>query len=204
MDLCCFNDIFIKTDNTDVYSDDRVNIFKSAAFRIYLPTFLFVVAAAIWFLVSLFSGDVGMVNSDPKQAQKQVEQSQSRPVQTAGVTQPVQQKRRGQPTKVAVHPYQKIRDTIQNNVAYITYEEVHQGRVIDLILVVETTARQTIDVFSRNELLMLGYRLRKTELGIEAYYKGVLSAVFRYKPNRDVFRQIPDDVAPDLKSDFGN
>ncbi|WP_052713083.1 zonular occludens toxin family protein [Pseudoalteromonas rubra] len=193
-----------ETDNTDVYSDDRVNIFKSPAFRIYLPVFVCVVIAAIWYLVSLFSGDVGMVNGDPKTPQSQ-QAVQPQPSTTSSVKHtPNTQPNFNDAPKSAVHPYQKIRETIQNNSAYITYEEVYKGQIVDLLLVVQTASRQTVDVFSRNELLMLGYRLRKTELGIEAYYKDVLAAVFRYKPNRDVFRQIPDDVAPDLKSDIGN
>eukprot|EP00764_Aduncisulcus_paluster_P003234 gnl/Carplike_NY0171/14936_a22197_111.p1 GENE.gnl/Carplike_NY0171/14936_a22197_111~~gnl/Carplike_NY0171/14936_a22197_111.p1 ORF type:complete len:142 (-),score=7.58 gnl/Carplike_NY0171/14936_a22197_111:16-441(-) len=57
----------LTTDNTDVYSDDRVNIFKSKQFTIYLPIFLGVIAFAIYFLTSFFNGETQIVKQEVKE-----------------------------------------------------------------------------------------------------------------------------------------
>ena len=57
----------LTTDNTDVYSDDRVNIFKTKQFMVYIPIFIFVIAFAIYFLTSFFNGETQIVNTKSKE-----------------------------------------------------------------------------------------------------------------------------------------
>ena len=88
---------------------------------------------------------------------------------------------------------------IQNKNAMITYEEIYKGRSADLRVVVENDAKQVLDTFNREELLTLGYRLKKTMLGIEGYRGTKLAVVFRYKPTNQYFdNQVPDESYHDL------
>jgi len=83
----------------------------------------------------------------------------------------------------------------------ITYEEIYRDRIADLLVVVESASKQVIDTFTRDELLMLGYRLKKTRLGIEGYRGKDLAVVFRYKPTQQYFdNQVPDEQYHDLYS----
>ncbi len=50
-------------ENTGTYSDDRTNIFKSSVFKVWLPAFVVVLFAAIYFLTTVFSGDTQMVKT---------------------------------------------------------------------------------------------------------------------------------------------
>lgn len=190
------------TDNTDVYSDDRVNIFKSKQFMLYLPIFLFVIAFAIYFLTSFFNGETQIVKSNSKEPSNgpvvKVQNKELTP--TGEIGQDPKQFNKPKPKpKPSTDPYQSLRDLIQNNNSMITYEEIYKGRIADVLIVVETNSKQVIDTFNRDELLILGYRLKKTILGIEAYRGEHLAAVFRYKPTTQYFdNQVPDESYHDL------
>lgn len=186
----------LTTDNTDVYSDDRVNIFKSKQFTIYLPIFLGVIAFAIYFLTSFFNGETQIVKQEVKEpSNRPVSKVENQPLTGEVNKQPSQPPK----PKISTDPYQRLRDIIQNNNAMITYEEIYKGRIADVLVVIENDAKQTIDTFSRDELLILGYRLKKTILGIEAYRNDKLAVVFRYKPTTQYFdNQIPDESYHDL------
>lgn len=189
----------LTTDNTDVYSDDRVNIFKSKQFMLYLPIFIGVIAFAIYFLSSFFSGETQIVKQESKEpSNRPVAKAENRPsTSTTGET----NKQQTQPPKpkISVDPYQRLRDMIQNNNAMITYEEIYKGKIADLRVVVENDAKQVLDTFNREELLTLGYRLKKTMLGIEGYRGTKLAVVFRYKPTDKYFdNQVPDESYHDL------
>lgn len=186
----------LTTDNTDVYSDDRVNIFKSKQFTIYLPIFLGVIAFAIYFLTSFFNGETQIVKQEVKEpSNRPVSKVENQPSTREVNKQPSQPPK----PKISTDPYQRLRDIIQNNNAMITYEEIYKGRIADVLVVIENDAKQTIDTFSRDELLILGYRLKKTILGIEAYRNDKLAVVFRYKPTTQYFdNQIPDESYHDL------
>ncbi|POZ53298.1 zonular occludens toxin family protein [Methylovulum psychrotolerans] len=56
-------------DNTATYSDDRANILKSKAFRVYLPLFLCIVAYAVYYLSGIFTGRTQFVPAASKPAQ---------------------------------------------------------------------------------------------------------------------------------------
>lgn len=190
----------LTTDNTDVYSDDRVNIFKSKQFILYLPIFLAVIAFAIYFLTSFFNGDTQIVNTKSKEPSNgSVAKVEKQQIATTGeLNQSPQKKPKPKPS---TDPYQRLRDTIQNNNAMITYEEIYRDRIADLLVVVESASKQVIDTFTRDELLMLGYRLKKTRLGIEGYRGKDLAVVFRYKPTQQYFdNQVPDEQYHDLYS----
>ncbi|NMM39671.1 zonular occludens toxin domain-containing protein [Pseudoalteromonas arctica] len=188
------------TDNTDVYSDDRVNIFKSKQFMFYIPIFLAVIAFAIYFLTSFFSGDTQIVNTKSKEPTNgPVAKVEKQQIATTGELNQAPQKK--PKPKPSTDPYQRLRDTIQNNNAMITYEEIYRDRIADLLVVVESASKQVIDTFTRDELLMLGYRLKKTRLGIEGYIGKDLAVVFRYKPTQQYFdNQVPDEQYHDLYS----
>lgn len=189
----------LTTDNTDVYSDDRVNIFKSKQFKVYLPIFLCVFVFAIYYLVGFFSGETKIVNTIPKEpSNSPVAKAENRPsTSTTGETN--QQQTQPPKPKISVDPYQRLRDMIQNNKAMITYEEIYKGQIADLRVVVENDAKQVLDTFNREELLTLGYRLKKTMLGIEGYRGTKLAVVFRYKPVDKYFdNQVPDESYHDL------
>jgi len=185
------------TDNTDVYSDDRVNIFKSKQFVVYIPIFIGVIAFAIYFLTSFFSGDTQIVNTKAKEPSNgpvaKVENQQSVSTDEKGKVQEPKPK-----PKPSTDPYENIRQMIQSNSALITYEEIYKGRIVDLLLVIENSNKQILDKFTRDELLMLGYRLKKSALGIEAYRGDTLAAVFRYKPTGKIFNHVPDESYQDL------
>lgn len=190
----------LTTDNTDVYSDDRVNIFKTKQFMLYIPIFIGVIAFAIYFLTSFFNGDTQIVNTKAKEPINgpavKVEKQQT--VTTGELNQPTQKKSKPKPS---TDPYQRLRDIIQNNNSMITYEEIYRDRIADLLVVVESTSKQVIDTFTRDELLMLGYRLKKTRLGIEGFIGKDLAVVFRYKPTQQYFdNQVPDEQYHDLYS----
>jgi len=190
----------LTTDNTDVYSDDRVNIFKSKQFIFYLPIFLAVIAFAIYFLTSFFNGDTQIVNTKSKEPSNgPVAKVEKQQIATTGELNQAPQKK--PKPKPSTDPYQRLRDTIQNNNAMITYEEIYRDRIADLLVVVESASKQVIDTFTRDELLMLGYRLKKTRLGIEGYRGKDLAVVFRYKPTQQYFdNQVPDEQYHDLYS----
>lgn len=189
------------TGNTDVYSDDRVNIFKSKQFKLYLPIFIGVISFAIYFLVGFFNGETQIVKTKPEQPSGvHVAKSQNQQTVTTGELGHHQTKRdkpKSKP-KPSSDPYENIRQMIQNNSALITYEEIYKGRIVDLLLVIENSNKQILDKFTRDELLMLGYRLKKSMLGIEAYRGDVLAAVFRYKPIGKMFNHVPDETYQDL------
>lgn len=190
----------LTTDNTDVYSDDRVNIFKTKQFMLYIPIFIGVIAFAIYFLTSFFNGETQIVNTKAKEPSNgpavKVEKQQT--VTTGELNQPTQKKSKPKPS---TDPYQRLRDIIQNNNSMITYEEIYRDRIADLLVVVESTSKQVIDTFTRDELLMLGYRLKKTRLGIEGFIGKDLAVVFRYKPTQQYFdNQVPDEQYHDLYS----
>ena len=180
------------TGNTDVYSDDRVNIFKSKQFTLYLPIFICVIAFAIYFLAGFFSGDSQVVNSKPKEPTNGPvtidEKSGEKPATNESTKKPDKPK-----PKPSTDPYDKLRDIIQNNNSLITYEEIYKDRIVDLLVVVESSSKQVIDTFSRDELLVLGYRLKKTRLGIEGYRGKHLAVVFRYKPTQQYFNNTVSD-----------
>lgn len=180
------------TGNTDVYSDDRVNIFKSKQFTLYLPVFICVIAFAIYFLVGFFSGDSQVANSKPKEPTNGPvtidEKSGEKPVTNGSIKKVDKPK-----PKPSTDPYDKLRDIIQNNNSLITYEEIYKDRIVDLLVVVESSSKQVIDTFSRDELLVLGYRLKKTRLGIEGYRGKHLAVVFRYKPTQQYFNNTVSD-----------
>lgn len=188
----------LTTDNTDVYSDDRVNIFKSKQFVVYLPIFIGVIAFAIYFLVSFFSGETQIVKQETKEpSNTPVAKAENQQTATTGELK--QQTTTPPKPKVSVDPYQRLRDMIQTNNAMITYEEIYKGRIADLRVVVENNSKQVLDTFNREELLTLGYRLKRTMLGIEAYRGTQLAAVFRYKPTNQYFdNQVPDESYHDL------
>ncbi len=190
----------LTTDNTDVYSDDRVNIFKSKQFMFYIPIFLAVIAFAIYFLTSFFNGDTQIVNTKSKEPiNGPVTKVEKQQIATTGELNQAPQKK--PKPKPSTDPYQRLRDTIQNNNAMITYEEIYRDRIADLLVVVESASKQVIDTFTRDELLMLGYRLKKTRLGIEGYRGKDLAVVFRYKPTQQYFdNQVPDEQYHDLYS----
>lgn len=190
----------LTTDNTDVYSDDRVNIFKTKQFMFYIPIFICVIAFAIYFLTSFFNGDTQIVNTKSKEpsngpvANVQNEDA----LEAKYLNKKFNEKSKPKP-KPSTDPYQRLRDLIQNNNAMITYEEIYRDRIADLLVVVESTSKQVIDTFTRDELLMLGYRLKKTRLGIEGYRGKDLAVVFRYKPTQQYFdNQVPDEQYHDL------
>ncbi len=190
----------LTTDNTDVYSDDRVNIFKTKQFMLYIPIFIGVIAFAIYFLTSFFNGETQIVNTKAKEPSNgpavKVEKQQT--VTTGELNQAPQKKSKPKPS---TDPYQRLRDIIQNNNSMITYEEIYRDRIADLLVVVESTSKQVIDTFTRDELLMLGYRLKKTRLGIEGFIGKDLAVVFRYKPTQQYFdNQVPDEQYHDLYS----
>ncbi|TMP19884.1 Zonular occludens toxin [Pseudoalteromonas sp. S2721] len=189
----------LTTDNTDVYSDDRVNIFKSKQFMLYLPIFIGVIAFAIYFLSSFFSGETQIVKQESKEPNNRpVAKAENQP-STPTTGESNQQQTQPPKPKISVDPYQRLRDMIQNNNAMITYEEIYKGRIADLRVVVENDAKQVLDTFNREELLTLGYRLKKTMLGIEGYRGTKLAVVFRYKPTNQYFdNQIPDESYHDL------
>lgn len=188
------------TANTDVYQDDRVNLFKTKAFVFYVPLFLCVLAYAIYFLVGLFQGETQIVNAH---TEVQTVKTDTKVVDASAVPATGQSQKPAQPQKpvASTDPKAALRQVIQSNRAYVTYEEVYKNRIVDLTLIVENQNKQLIDRFSRNELLMLGYRLKKSELGIEAYIGETLTAIFRYKPMGDIFNQIPDESYNDLYDD---
>lgn len=187
------------TGNTDVYSDDRVNIFKTKQFMFYIPIFIGVIAFALYYLVGFFNGDSQVVKQSVKEPSNgPVAKVESR----EQIKSPNQKPKPAKPEKNNVRyssdPYENIRQTIQNNSALITYEEIYKGRVVDLLLVIENSNKQILDKFTRDELLMLGYRLKKSTLGIEAFRGDTLAAVFRYKPIGKIFNNIPDESYQDL------
>ncbi|MEQ3529220.1 zonular occludens toxin domain-containing protein [Pseudoalteromonas sp. XMcav11-Q] len=186
------------TNNKDVYQDDRVNLFKSKSFKLYLPLFIGIFAYAIYYLSSLFSGETQIVDDKSKQAS---EQTTPRTDTTSTETNTNQATPKPKRVNISSDPKQRMRELIQTNRAYVTYSEIYKGQIVELTLVVETESKQLIDRFNRNELLMLGYRLRNTEIGIEAYIGETLAAIFRYKPMGDIFNQIPDDAASKLYSE---
>jgi zona occludens toxin len=49
------------TTNKETYNDDRANIFKTKAFRLYLPAVAVGVIFAVWYLVGIFTGDRAVV-----------------------------------------------------------------------------------------------------------------------------------------------
>ncbi|MBC7007788.1 Zonular occludens toxin [Pseudoalteromonas sp. BZK2] len=189
----------LTTDNTDVYSDDRVNIFKSKQFMLYLPIFIGVIAFAIYFLSSFFSGETQIVKQESKEPSNRPVAKTEDQSSTPTTGESNQQQTQPPKPKISVDPYQRLRDMIQNNNAMITYEEIYKGRIADLRVVVENDAKQVLDTFNREELLTLGYRLKKTMLGIEGYRGTKLAVVFRYKPTDKYFdNQIPDESYHDL------
>jgi len=189
------------TGNTDVYSDDRVNIFKSKQFIFYLPIFLCLVGFAIYFLTGFFNGESQVVNTKSKEptngpVTNDVKDAEIKQIDT---TEKLKPKPKPKPNPVpSSDPYDKLRNLIQNNNSLITYEEIYKDRIVDLLVVVESNTKQVIDTFSRDELLMLGYRLKKTRLGIEGYRGNHLAVVFRYKPTQQFFNNVPDDTYHDL------
>ncbi|WP_024600999.1 zonular occludens toxin domain-containing protein [Pseudoalteromonas sp. TB41] len=188
----------LTTDNTEVYSDDRVNVFKSKQFYFYLPVFICFLIFAIYYLTSFFNGETSISNTKPKEPTNgpvaKVEKQQTST--TGELNQQLKEKPKPKPS---TDPYQKLRDTIQNNNSMITYEEIYRGRIADLLVVVESSGKKVLDTFSRDELLMLGYRLKKTRLGIEGYIGDNLAVVFRYKPTNNYFNnEIPDEQYHDL------
>lgn len=188
----------LTTDNTEVYSDDRVNVFKSKQFYFYLPVFICFLIFAIYYLTSFFNGETSISNTKPKEPiNGPVAKVEKQQTSTTGELNK-QLKEKPKP-KPSTDPYQKLRDTIQNNNSMITYEEIYRGRIADLLVVVESSGKKVIDTFSRDELLMLGYRLKKTRLGIEGYIGDNLAVVFRYKPTNNYFNnEIPDEQYHDL------
>ena len=64
-------------ENTETYKDDRVNIFKSAAFNFYLPLFGAVLIGAMYFLYGFFSGERVGVRVDDKPKVEKVSSSPS-------------------------------------------------------------------------------------------------------------------------------
>ncbi|TMP78583.1 MULTISPECIES: zonular occludens toxin domain-containing protein [unclassified Pseudoalteromonas] len=188
------------TGNTDVYSDDRVNIFKTKQFMFYIPIFIGVIAFALYYLVGFFNGDSQVVKQPVKEPiNGPVAKVESREqIQTPIKQKPKSAKSENTPVRYSSDPYENIRQTIQNNSALITYEEIYKGRVVDLLLVIENSNKQILDKFTRDELLMLGYRLKKSTLGIEAFRGDTLAAVFRYKPIGKIFNNIPDESYQDL------
>ena len=190
----------LTTDNTDVYSDDRVNIFKSKQFMLYLPIFIGVISFAIYFLSSFFSGETQIVKQGANEpSNRPVPKVENQPASLATGETKASPKQKQNTKPPSTEPYQRIRDMIQNNNAMITYEEIYKGRIVDVLVVVENNTKQVLDTFNRDELLMLGYRLKKTLLGIEAYRGEQLAAVFRYKPTNQYFEnQVPDESYHDL------
>lgn len=188
----------LTTDNTEVYSDDRVNLFKSKQFYFYLPVFICFLIFAIYYLTSFFNGETSISNTKPKEPiNGPVSKVEKQQTSTTGeLNQQLKEKPKPKPS---TDPYQKLRDTIQNNNSMITYEEIYRGRIADLLVVVESSGKKVLDTFSRDELLMLGYRLKKTRLGIEGYIGDNLAVVFRYKPTNNYFNnEIPDEQYHDL------
>jgi zona occludens toxin len=49
------------TTNKETYNDDRANIFKTKAFRLYLPAVAVGVIFAVWYLIGIFTGDRAIV-----------------------------------------------------------------------------------------------------------------------------------------------
>lgn len=186
------------TDNTDVYSDDRVNIFKSKQFVVYIPIFIGVIAFAIYFLISFFNGDTQIVNTKAKEPSNGPVAKSQNQLSVSTEDLPQKAKKQEQKSKPSTDPYENIRQMIQSNSALITYEEIYKGRIVDLLLVIENSNKQILDKFTRDELLMLGYRLKKSVLGIEAYRGDTLAAVFRYKPTGKIFNHVPDESYQDL------
>lgn len=191
------------TDNVDVYSDDRVNVFKTKQFMFYLPIFIIAVAFALYYLVGFFNGDTQIVNSEtvnPKEPNNgPVVESENKHQSFVNTDKKLQKlKAPKKLIKSSSDPYEHIRDIIQNNSALITYEEIYKGRIVDLLLVIENSNKQILDRFTRDELLMLGYRLKKSTLGIEAFRGDTLAAVFRYKPTGKIFKHVPDESYQDL------
>ncbi|MCG7563337.1 zonular occludens toxin domain-containing protein [Pseudoalteromonas sp. McH1-42] len=185
------------TDNTDVYNDDRVNVLKSNAIKIYLPAFIFVLIFAVWFLYGLFTGSESVV-SDNKSSSDIVRHDKPAPTQQQGQSSTARSK--PPVRKVSTDVKQRQRDIIENSPAYVTYSEIYRNQVSELLLVVYDDLGQVIDRYDRDSLLVLGYRLKNSRLGIMAYYNNQLVALFRYKPSGDYFKQIPDDTYSDLRA----
>ncbi|NMM39291.1 zonular occludens toxin domain-containing protein [Pseudoalteromonas arctica] len=184
------------TGNTDVYSDDRVNVFKSKQFIFYLPLFIFLVAFSLYFLNGFFDSESKLESEKAKEPSNgPVAKPENNQLISTG---DLPQKSAEQKPKSSTDPYERLRDLIQQNNSIITYEEIYKGRIVDVLLVVENSNKQILDKFTRDELLMLGYRLKKTLLGIEAYRGDHLAAVFRYRPRGQIFNQVPDESYHDL------
>ncbi|MGR3980259.1 zonular occludens toxin domain-containing protein [Pseudoalteromonas sp. 1181_04] len=186
------------TGNTDVYSDDRVNVFKSKQFIFYLPLFIFLVAFSLYFLNVFFDSESKLEAAKAKEPSNgPVSKPENNQLISTGDLPQKSAEQKPKP-KSSTDPYERLRDLIQQNNSIITYEEIYKGRIVDVLLVVENSNKQILDKFTRDELLMLGYRLKKTLLGIEAYRGDHLAAVFRYRPRGQIFNQVPDESYHDL------
>lgn len=90
----CYASHSAGTENADTYADDRVNIFKSAAFRKWLPLTLLAGLISIGYIVYLFRG--GLAEQTAKTAQ------QTPSAKPVSVKETVTTSGPGQPTKTVV------------------------------------------------------------------------------------------------------
>lgn len=178
------------TENKGNLEDDRLNLFKSGAFKFGIPAALAVGVFAIWYLVGFFSGDQQVVNvQEPAKPVHTNNQATSQPEQLQ-VT-----KKSGPP------PRPKDWDFIMENSERfkpsITYLSAYNGFVVDALIVWTDDANRVVDQLYKDDLIDLGYKVSAHSYGLKIT-KGTYSALFRWAPRHDSFAAVPEQTQEQL------
>ena len=159
------------TDNTDNYSDDRLNIFKTKSFTVALPAFGAIVIFAFYYLNSFFSPQT---ETETKAQEQQV--TAERP--PAGEpNRPAPQ----EPEKPKEHGFNFVSENNGKYESKITYLDVRKYTVLDMIVVWYDETGRVIDRLTYQDFRSMGYDVKYEGYGVKIE-KPDYKALFRFKP----------------------
>lgn len=184
------------TDNTDNYADDRLNIFKTSTFKYILPIFLLVVAGSIYFLSTIFSGEVSIVDT------KRPDSLGYKEIPADTVSYQATNSRQQEPvkTKATSHGFDflfSLNDTYQSQ---ITYLDQRNSVVLDMIIVWHDRTGKVIDRLNFTDFVNMGYKIIYLGYGVQVE-NDEYKALYRYMPRYEPIYSMSQNERNELKSD---
>jgi zona occludens toxin len=206
----------------DVYSDDRANIFKSSAFRLYLPIFVVLLCVAIYYLYGVFFGDKLVSSVKSSQPAKSSFQSspqspivQSAPAAPAVPVVPATPKPTEPPvlTREQLNSYDGFLDnffkTYRPRLSAVVVRKsslLQKGKenIIAKVEFYDDKANKLQDAFDLHQISELGYTFRFTSLGlivkghgheyvVKAWHKEEPDSRHRSTGYRDIHKNVKAD-----------
>lgn len=185
------------TENTDNLEDDRLNIFKTKTFTTIIPIFVCVVAFAIYYLTTFFSGET-QIAKQPIDATGQ-EQALNSGVNNQRVVSPS-----GEPAPEQIpneHGFDFLKDLNHTYESKITYLDERRGVVWDFIVVWYDKTGKVIDRLIYSDFRAMGYKVTFQGYGVQVS-NDEYKALYRFKPRLEPSYGISENHRDQMKNDI--